>query len=52
MERYHVTRKEALVAFVADALTASGFTLEKVPDTRTAPFVFSVQTPWNEPLVV
>ncbi len=38
------------MAFVADALTASGFTLEKVPDTRTAPFVFSVQTPWNEPL--
>lgn len=50
LERYRVTRKEGVVAFVVDALEASGFTLEKVPDMRTAPFVLSVQTPWNEPL--
>src|SRR5690606_8153461 len=50
LERYRVTRKAELVAFVMDALESSGFRIEGAPAPGVAPFVFSVVAPWNEPL--
>jgi hypothetical protein len=50
VERYRVIRKEPVVAFIVDALEKSGFVVERVPGAQLAPFVFSVLTPWNEPL--
>jgi hypothetical protein len=51
VERYRVTRREALIAFIDEALETSGCKrLGGIPDPRLAPFVFSAEMPWGESL--
>lgn len=52
METYRVQRSEKikLVEFIKNSLEQSGFSVESVPDARTAPFEFSVTSSWGERL--